>query len=110
MYPLRLPSAPFGSDGFVMICTLAKLSLGSIRVRAPGQSFAVAFLRIAPCEGYPGLELIATATFTIQDFHRIDNAHVGRTYKTGAVNDRSRRRYLANSDSLSLTLTERLRR
>ncbi|WP_211266036.1 hypothetical protein, partial [Alicyclobacillus ferrooxydans] len=41
--------------------------------------FAAAFLQIPPRGGHPWLELMATATFTTPDFHRIDNAHAGRT-------------------------------
>ncbi|TCP63556.1 hypothetical protein, partial [Baia soyae] len=31
--------------------------------------------------GHPCLKLMATATFTIRDFHPIDYAHAGRTLK-----------------------------
>ncbi|KPV43588.1 hypothetical protein, partial [Alicyclobacillus ferrooxydans] len=47
--------------------------------------FAAAFLQIPPRGGHPWLELMATATFTTPDFHRIDNAHAGRTNKIQAA-------------------------
>ena len=47
-----------------------------------GRRFAAAFLQIPSHDGHLWLKLMATATFTIPDFHRIDNAHAGRTHLT----------------------------